>query len=194
MGGFIGYIQGLRDCKNFLTLEECTNNRNIKISEDYAGGFIGQAVAQVKVFNCINDGKLKGVNNIGGFCGLLKADGSLTSSLEAKGSKNFEDVRGEKFVGGFLGHGHNMKVVKSKNYGNVIGKEYVGGLSGRVYMLLFRGVLNRGNVSGNRFIGGLCGCCSQNFNLDGGENKGRVFGHEYVGDLIGGAGKSFSPI
>ena len=193
-GGLIGYVQGLRDCKNFLTLENCTNSGSIEISEDDAGGFIGQAVAQVKVFNCINNGKLKGVNNVGGFCGILKAEDRLISSLEVKGSTNFEDVSGEKFVGGFLGYGHNMKVEKSENYGDVIGGECVGGISGRVYMLLFKGVLNEGNIIGNRCIGGLCGYCSRTFNLDAGVNRGRVVGRKYVGDLIGGTGKNFLPI
>lgn len=62
-------------------IENCKNNATISNSSNHGGGFVGQLQPGSKIKNCINNGNVTGVGDIGGFAGNTFEGGSILNCI-----------------------------------------------------------------------------------------------------------------
>ena len=167
--GFFGYNRGV--IKN-LTLKNVyvkgTNN---------VGSLVGKG-ENMKISNCYVEGKIIGVNNVGGFVGSTTGGNyfkDLTASINVTATENN--------VGGLCGIGGGNEISNCKVINSYIsGIDFVGGLSGSSQSISnssFDGV-----VYGHSYVGGLTayGTCDI--------SKSHAYGDiqasgDYIGGIVG---------
>jgi hypothetical protein len=125
------------------------------VGRNATGGFIGRAnnndMSIIKF--CSFTGDITGNNQVGGFIGLFKSQGSITSCYST-GS-----ISGNTYVGGFIGDGSN--IFSSYSTSAVTGINTTGGFVGLVGMEKLINNYSTGAVSSNSNGGGFSG----NFNV-----------------------------
>jgi len=122
-------------------IEHCTNNAIITNEKGNAGGIVsllesgssGELIIPL-IYDCINQGDVKGNNNVGGIIGTAGTTGS-NDPYNIKECVNYGDVTGAgNKVGGIVGDLHeNYKTFNlfgCSNHGAVTGLDEVGGIVG----------------------------------------------------------------
>ncbi len=194
IGGFAGYCRNVTNVTNGVTinysgigrfvggiagaihggLTSCTNNADVTAENaEYVAGLAGCIFSGSKLYECTNNGQIKGKNYVGG----------ITGQLINNISDHYNDW--------------NAALELVKNTGNITGNDYVGGLFGNYdinntdrysYRLSATSLDNSGNVTGNSFVGGLMG----RFYSDGSgstaqlsSQTGTVTGNENTDNYVG---------
>ena len=125
-GILVGYAVG-------ATIEKVYINENsaIECSGYMVGGIAGFFIGQI--VNCTNNNaSVKGLRDVGGICGYIKAYESFTAKI--KKSANYGDVTGSAFeVGGISGKSENVVIEDCANYATIQGTYHVGGITGLIY-------------------------------------------------------------
>ena len=162
-----------------------------------AGGLSVSVNGSLTVTNTKNEAAVSGVDNVGGFIGIVEFNNIEIAFENCVSDGN---VTGNKQIGGFIGYiyqSFNMTMSFSNcvNNGNITGnKDYVAGFVGFVstnnnMTLNVDNCANNGKITGINYVGGFCG--SMNGNTDVSVtitdcvNNGMVSGNDYVGGFIG---------
>ena len=198
IGGLVGKIDS--------TVSNSGSSGNVLASGSYVGGLIGllcsrygssvnQTVTRDAVISSNSNGKVKGVDYVGGLVGLdsVNQSGVGTISHRIYNSYARGDVEGGGYVGGVIGkfNSNNIKyalVSVERSYhtgGNIYGTSYyVGGVAGSIRGVIKSSKHYGGDVSGYSFVGGLAGAMDST--VTDSYSEGNVTGTgSYVGGLIG---------
>ena len=162
VGGIIGFTGAEGNNVGFgSTISDCTNNGNIVVSGDFAGGIVGWG-RDTNYTRCYNTNSISaGGDNVGGITGRVLG-GSVADS------HNQAAIQGNNNVGGIAGNLSWATITDVSNTGEISGNDYVGGLLGfgecnDKTNLLIKGVLsNTGRVGGNTYVGGIVGSLNNN--------------------------------
>lgn len=121
IGGIVGgAYRGTKDNKNVnVTISNCENYGNIgELANNYTeiGGIVGHSRAILK--NCINNGDVKGYQNVGGIVGKTWYYNSTSTLIE--NSINKGRIEGtESRIGGICGFNTGGTILKCNNSGEV---------------------------------------------------------------------------
>ncbi len=150
-------------------ITNCVNNATLSSERGgNVGGILGyeDQNAGIKIENCINNGSVTGVANVGGIVGNM---GRARSSVQITNCTNNGAVSGAT-AGGICNNdcgadwnsGVTTTVTNCINNGSVTGTAYAGGFSGvlRSTSAAYIGCINTGNVSAP-VAGGLVGTMKQ---------------------------------
>ncbi len=134
-GGFIGYTQDgtIDSCSTTsIVTSTCSGNSCTggfvgympkgKITNSYVGGhtFQGQFIT--------GEGNITGVNNVGGFVGMISGDSSNTSIDNCYSTASV--LGSGENIGGFVGNADKGKITNSYSAGRVIGSTNAGAFAG----------------------------------------------------------------
>jgi len=197
VGGYVG------NSGDNMTLSANTAFVNVTGTGNSVGGFVGRndAAYNLTISGCIlNDGVIRGINNVGGCCGENVNSHYRSNTF----SKTFihANISGADNVGGVCGFSENgVYTVNLDNCGFVgviFGSSHVGGLVGKInktsnnYFItdLIQKCFTIGSISASGdYVGGLIGnnsgYRSYNTNLLDNYHSGSVTGANYVGGLVG---------
>ena len=197
IGGFVG---GAGDN---LTLTGNTAKVIVTGTGNSIGGFVGYNNADYRlvISGCkLDDGVIRGVNNVGGCCGEnigYHRNNNLISNTYIHAS-----IFGADYVGGLCGLSHNDGHTVNLNncgfVGDIVGSSNVGGLVGKIYKTYNYSYSDNiqkcfaiGNITATGgYVGGLIGAdCGYNSqytnNLSDNYHSGPVTGANNVGGLVG---------
>ena len=159
VGGIVG------DATYVSDVTGCSNTGTVTGSGKYIGGIIGIFSTDNQdpsdknppiLRNCMNSGKVKGIERTGGIIGAAAQYSSLIERCY-----NLGEVEGTGiYIGGIVGTlGRSSKVNNCYNAKSVTGTEYVGGLVGYTYYSKceIKNCYNIGIVKGNNHLGGIMG-------------------------------------
>ena len=161
--GLFGYIYQVSDPVIIQNIK--IENSNIK-GYQYVGGIVGWNQSGT-IKNCSFNGKVTGINSVGGISGSA---GTIMNSF------NTGEVTGLQYVGGIIGYSGTIE--NCYNSGNIKGDLYVGGLGGNSTI---KNSYNIGLVEGDQYVGGLVG----NGSSYNSYNLGDVYGTQYIGGISG---------
>lgn len=199
VGGYVG------NSGNNMTLSADTAIVDITGTGNSIGGFIGYnyAVNNLTISGCVlNNGVIRGINNVGGCCGENKAEHCNSNVIS--NTYIHANIFGDDYVGGICGLSQNYYHVISPNncgfIGKLQGKSFVGGLVGMIFISSAsqgKGeILNSYAIcdifaTGN-YVGGLIGYDTGSYNpgMSGSDiidnyHSGSITGVDYVGGLVG---------
>jgi len=121
-------IVGFSDGKNFNYIQNCTNKAAIAAEATRLAGIVASANAKTKVEDCINEGKISGLDvkasnsRIGGICSAGSTDDVFTRCIN-RGDIVF-DKAGDSthgYAAGILGQSNNPITIDAcENYGAVL--------------------------------------------------------------------------
>lgn len=168
VGGIVGFNDGI--------LTSCENQANA-VGKDNVGGICGSFMMRNNSVSDgnINNGEIKGANNVGGCYGLItgetvKTDSNFSHNLQQNENKN--SVSGKENVGGIIG-----KAVGAGKYSS--------NWSGLGYFYL-SAMSNTGEISGlSNAVGGIVGYGQQVAEISVSENIADITGGNYVGGFAG---------
>jgi len=103
------------------TLGNCYNNADVIVSDDYAGGIVGELYAnkgEIALISCTNKGYIFGAFDVGGLLGYANIDGD--SNIALYNSQNKGTVEGYCCVGGLGGYLSTGTVLVCLSDGNII--------------------------------------------------------------------------
>lgn len=197
VGGYVG------NSGNNMTLSADTAIVDITGTGNSIGGFIGYNYAgnNLTISGCVlNNGVIRGINNVGGCCGENK--GNHYNSNVISNTYIHANIFGDDYVGGICGLSQNSgRTINLDNCGFVgviFGSSHVGGLVGKINKTddyyntdLIQKCFTIGSISASGdYVGGLIGnnsgySSSYNTNLLDNYHSGPVTGANYVGGLVG---------
>ena len=156
---YVNGTGGIYQANNGGTISHCLNNGRVS-GVDYIGGIAAVNVGTIS--NCINTGKITGTEfTAGGYNG----------------------------VGGIVAASGNT-ISNCINLGDITGINYISGIAGSVlggfYSLSsITNCFNSGYIKGNKYIGGIVGFINDYGNITNCINTGVVEGEEDVGSIVG---------
>ena len=156
IGGIIGRSNSsqttITGCINFGFINGTENNIFISNS---VGGIVGKANGAIS--NCINLGKITGVNDIGGIAGMTNSNTTITHIINCL---NIADIEGNDNVGGIVGYRYAIgmnSIIDCKNSGYIKGKNNIGGIIGYINGATITNSINTGVIEGEENVGGISG-------------------------------------
>ncbi len=185
VGGIVGtaYLTISRDFDNL------TNNGNISVSRNNAGGIVGLVYGSnvsLNITKSINTGNITSTSdNVGGIVGATLGN-SISSTIteyvnvSINGIENWTtDYTGDDIV-------RVNTTSKPDNSGNIKGKENVGGIVGKLSSGSIEAVTNIGEVVGlGNSVGGIAGYVDQGGKIYEAINTGNIGGTGNVGGIAG---------
>ncbi len=148
-------------------ISNCINYGNVTLGDEggiYTGGIVGVAsdTDEIRVYKCINEGKIKGIITTGGIVGMISIRGTIEKC------SNIGEIISSKVGGGIVGHmnqknGQSYSVIREcYNSGSVSGIQLVGGIVGYLCGESQQGTVekcyNKGSVSAsNGDVGSIIG-------------------------------------
>ena len=203
IGGFVG---GAGD---YLTLTDNTAKVNVTGTGNSVGGFIGRNEAEynLTISGCtLNDGVIRGIDNVGGCCGENISYHWRSNSIS--NTYIHANIFGANYVGGICGISSNAECTVNLNncgfIGEIVGSSFIGGLVGK----LVTDNYSKRNTIQNSFslgaivatgdyVGGIVGTdtgysgdgYSNSTDLTNNYHSGSVTGVNYVGGLVGQRGR-----
>ncbi|MBR6593039.1 MAG: InlB B-repeat-containing protein [Prevotella sp.] len=195
VGGYVG------NSGNNMTLSADTAIVDITGTGNSIGGFVGRNDAgnNLTISGCVlNNGIIRGINNVGGCCGENK--GNHYNSNDISNTYIHANIFGEDYVGGICGFSqiseHTINLDNCGFAGEIVGSSSVGGLVGKIdntknnrYAFIQK-CFAVGSISASGdYLGGLIGNDSgyvwSYTNLVDCYHSGPVTGANYVGGLVG---------
>lgn len=196
VGGYVG------NSGNNMTLSADTAIVDITGTGNSIGGFVGRndASNNLTISGCVlNNGIIRGINNVGGCCGENK--GNHYNSNDISNTYIHANIFGEDYVGGICGFSqiseHAINLDNCGFAGEIVGSSSVGGLVGKIDITKYNGYafiqkcFAVGSISASGdYLGGLIGNYSgsgwySDTNLVDCYHSGPVTGANYVGGLVG---------
>ncbi len=175
---------------NDITLENIETNGIINASS-MAGGMIGSSTnnnSKIQIMNCVNESKVKGSSNIGGFIGQAAA----IESIKIENSHNLGNIEGSSSAGGIIGYITSCKTTTLENVynrGNIeTSSIYAGGIIGSMNSSDGKIVnaYNTGRINGSNGVGGIIGNSYSALELINTYNKGEISGNSSrIGGIVG---------
>lgn len=177
------------------------NGGGYNIAGIYTTSASGDNGRNIGLFGCVDagtitntvvlDGKISGIENVGGIAGYVKSGSILNCSCDS-------EVSGDKAVGGVVGNlgGSSASVTASCMLGSVVGTNYSNDKSyltnvGGVVGISNKGTINKCfnyatvNASNARFVGGILGYNSAGTLTNSYSTASLVSGNVMVGGLVG---------
>ena len=195
VGGYVG------NSGDNMTLSANTAFVNVTGTGNSVGGFVGRNDAgnNLTISGCVlNNGIIRGINNVGGCCGENK--GNHYNSNDISNTYIHANIFGEDYVGGICGFSQiSDRTINLDNCGfagEIVGSSSVGGLVGKIdntkntrYAFIQK-CFAVGSISASGdYLGGLIGNDSgyawSFTNLVDCYHSGPVTGANYVGGLVG---------
>ena len=195
VGGYVG------NSGDNMTLSANTAFVNVTGTGNSVGGFVGRndAAYNLTISGCVlNNGVIRGINNVGGCCGENK--GNHHNSNDISNTYIHANIFGEDYVGGICGFSQiSVRSINLDNCGfagEIVGSSSVGGLVGKIdntnntsYAFIQK-CFAVGSISASGdYLGGLIGNDSGGTwsysNLVDCYHSGPVTGANYVGGLVG---------
>lgn len=176
-GGLVGRVESGQ-----ATILSSQNSGDVASSFLYAGGLIGEANADVAVFESFNSGSISSIAEVaGGLIGTVRGEAVVESSF------NQGSISSPYFSGGLIAYtAQGVSMANSHNSGVVSGSsQYTGGLVGRDDgTSSLTSVTNSGLIRGADRVGGFFGSAGTLVISDS-VNTGEVFGGNIVAGFIG---------
>lgn len=206
----VGGIAG--ECYSLGIIQNSANTGNVTCNATLAGGIVGELTSST-INNCINEGNVKGIYQIGGISGhILSINNNNNNKAKINGSKNKGEIettgyvveegiilgKQEKWnsssVGGITGESFFGEIAKCINEGGIkaTGYEVAGGIAGYCKKdSVIRQCANYANIECNneRVLGGIVGYVYQGI-VEECFNNGSVKGKELIGGILGQSTKS----
>ena len=147
VGGFLGYYKD----SDILNITNCSAEGNVTGTAFGAGGFIGGGYSHTGIFvsECYAGGDVKGIQQVGGFAGMV--EGVFTDCFSTGA------VEGEIYVGGFGGDFYDGNITNCYAAGSIKGINYVGGFGGLNYEASLVNCYATGTVFGETNTGAFFG-------------------------------------
>lgn len=122
-GGIVGRAKSTR-------FEYCYSAAHVSSNKDGSavGGIIGIG-ENVKIFDCLNEGGLEGMDNVGGIAGKINSSSAGLTEIYDCTSRSLISCAGNN-TGGIVGTLNAGVVVACANDGGVLGRQGVGGIAG----------------------------------------------------------------
>ena len=158
-GGVVGQVAGssgntttIENCINYMRVSNPGSDSGLKATQVGTAGIVGHVgdtsgstkyLGKLVVTNCINYGTITGSKGVGGIIGVSEVN-VAANALKISGCKNYASVTAEKCdtsgfadVGGIVGIGYYVSIVKCENTGAVAATaekatKGIGGISGRI--------------------------------------------------------------
>ena len=179
---------------NGSIINNCVNNATIICTDDgskyghFPKGSIVAINSNATISNCINNGDITGVENVGGITG--QNSGTITNCINTgkiTATNSGSQPNGAGGVGGIVAYGSVSNCI---NLGSVVGKNNVGGISGlSSESATITNCINYGFIKGIDKVGGICGTINYlNFpsaTISNCVNVGVVEGEEDTGSIVG---------
>ena len=196
VGGYVG--------NGYYNLELSGNSARVCVTGtgSNVGGFIGRffSLKGMTISGCtLNEGIIRGVNNVGGCCGE-NTSSSFDVTISISDTYIHANISGADFVGGLLGQSYNESYKLKLNINNcgfcgeIAGSSNIGGLIGKTFYQIInniRSCFSIGTISASgNYVGGMIGNDSGIYqqystNLSNNYHSGSVTGANYVGGLVG---------
>ena len=126
----------------------------------------------VAIRSCTNKGTVTGKNYTAGIAGYTFVSDSMNEQLIFEGNKNTADITGNNYTSGLLGYtNHDLTMTACEHNGAVKGENYVGGFIGHGKYVVVKAAKNTTSVSGNCFVGGIAGSA---YNCTDCKNSGNI--------------------
>lgn len=132
IGGIVGYI-------NSGEVVNCVNRGTITSGRNCSGGIVGNVWpdegSNPKIYNCYNEGDVKGIDYVGGIAGQAVAQ---SSEIVLHSNYNKGSISGSNSIGGIVGiatsmnSGDSVKLNNGYNAGNVTGVSSIGAVAGKL--------------------------------------------------------------
>ncbi len=202
VGGVFGAMTVAEDRNNdAITVGNLENYGKVTGSANGVGGIFGVLkgnyyyysytgyTAYISALACTNEGDVSGADNVGGIVGDASDKVSEISMCISTGS-----VKGNMYVGGYVGNGRMVTMNGMKNTSVVTGKAYVGGVAG--YAGSMNDCENNGTINVTNFyidennvalsyVGGVAGYSASMTNCKNTVNIDVSTGGAYVGGVVG---------
>lgn len=179
-GGLVGRVES-----GNATILSSQNSGDVASSFLYAGGLIGEANADVAVFDSFNSGSISSIVEVAG--GLI---GTVRGKAVVEGSFNLGRISSPYFSGGLIAYtAQGVRMANSHNSGAVSGSsQYTGGLIGRDDgTSSLTSATNSGLIRGADRVGGFFGSAGT-LSISDSVNSGTVSGGYIVAGFVGTAG------
>jgi len=195
VGGIIGYYYAYNAKDNFHTAAVSFTNTGDVTGTSSVGGIMGYARAEGSstIKNSSSSSSITAEYLVGCFIGegnYLAVDtcSNLGSTLTATGHR-VDGTNYYAYVGGYVGHGHNVYNCTNTVDINYTGKGiYVGGIIGASFGDI-QGCENSGSITAERsaYVGGIAGYVGKSGNsaYSSLKNTGNIDGLERVGGIFG---------
>lgn len=179
-GGLVGRVES-----GNATILSSQNTGDVASSFLYAGGLIGEANADVAVFESFNSGSISSIVEVAG--GLI---GTVRGRAVVESSFNQGSISSPYFSGGLIAYtAQGVRMANSHNSGAVSGSsQYTGGLIGRDDgTSSLTSATNSGLIRGADRVGGFFGSAGT-LSISDCVNSGAVSGGYIVAGFVGTAG------
>lgn len=116
---------------NYGIIENCKNNARISESDRFGGGIVGELMYDSKIKNCINNGYVTGIGDIGGIAGWTFGGSSILNCINLGEIKNTNT--GSADTGGIVGNENansSFAINNCVNVGTVAGNGDVDAIIG----------------------------------------------------------------
>ncbi len=202
VGGIVGYatMSTKKTDDNFnYSFANNVNNGSVSGTSEI-GGIVGNLVGAGKyssswtglgyfdVSLCENNAEVVGTgNNVGGIFGYATRLATMTVS------ENNADIKGNNYVGGYVGNAGGANIKLAINNNSISGKGYVGGIAGvagKLENCTNNGIVNSTGVivensASMSYVGGIVGYCTALVNCINNSDISVATGGQYVGGLAG---------
>ena len=162
-GGIVGYSASREDmlaCINRATVEKSAAKSNA------VGGMVGRMECADsttwRIKDCVNYGKIRALNRVGGMIGVWKYYGGTISDCINYGEIYSTSNEGAAGMVGMLYQVRTTaaQIVRCENHGTIRGTSYAGGIAGRVNsaaLVQLRNCVNTGLIQPGDSNGGIVG-------------------------------------
>lgn len=188
-GGIIGSA-----AEGHCRIEFCINQGAVSSETgSTTGGIVGSAENGTYIYECDNNGSIKGKIRSGGIAGTL-TDSTIENCINLKSIDAFTEgtYTNSGIIGGLVGRASNSSIINSSNEGNLefSGYSNIGGIAGTASNTSISETTNKGNITGDFIVGGIVGTADNGTNISGttdtDTNVGSVSGISYhIGGIAG---------
>lgn len=131
---------------NYGIIENCKNNARISESDRFGGGIVGELMCGSKIKNCINNGYVTGIGDIGGIAGWTFDGSSILNCINLGEIKNTNT--GSADTGGIVGNENASSSFAINNCVNV------GTVAGHGDVDAIIGGLNKAVIKNSYYLSG----------------------------------------
>lgn len=131
---------------NYGIIENCKNNARISESDRFGGGIVGELMYDSKIKNCINNGYVTGIGDIGGIAGWTFDGSSILNCINLGEIKNTNT--GSADTGGIVGNENASSSFAINNCVNV------GTVAGHGDVDAIIGGLNKAVIKNSYYLSG----------------------------------------